>query len=83
MKTRRTVTGKMYWEEELCVTRSNYVLQEQMSCHRKIFPVTWRQFLLQEEICHYRKKFTITGRNLPSKEDIPVKGKIPESGIKI
>ena len=67
---------KMNWDEEIycfskefCVTRTTFVLQEEISCHRNInischmmtIPVTGRNSLSQEEICWHRKKFLVTG----------------------
>ena len=44
--------------------------QEEISCHRKKFPVTGRHFLSKKEFSSQNTKFQATGRNFLLQEEI-------------
>ena len=59
-------------ETQLYKSRSerNSLLQEEISCHSKKYPVRGGSFLSPQEISYHRTKFLVKGRNFVSKEEI-------------
>ena len=67
--------------KKLFATGRNFLRQEEISWHRKTFPVPGRNFLSQEEISCHRGTFPVTGRYFLSQEDISChKKKFPVTG---
>ena len=54
----------------LLVTRRNFLLKDEIHCHRKKYSCTGRNIVVQEEIQLNRKKYSCTGRNIDAQEEM-------------